>query len=272
MNMHRLGMAVEDSTSETLHINPNALGIMCVLSISGLMQLLLTRKGRPTDIIMAMTMAICGALTTSRTFLLLFVIMVVLFWLGQGGGIGQKLRFLLLIAMVGIAIITILNVFFPVAIENFAKRLSAADITGGRASLFTDYNQFLLECPDVLIFGVGTADFAYKVVTRYAVSFNVPHNGIQEAFVAWGLVGVAVLVSFLCAMLWNGRKAARQQSLLNYIPLVLLLAKIQAGQMLTSYYTMLAFVYCYLSLTQNFVQDQRLSLSRRRISKKRLDK
>jgi hypothetical protein len=70
---------------------------------------------------------------------------------------------------------------------------------------------------------------------------------------------------------WTARKNVAKQSLLNYIPLLILAAKIMVGQMLTSNYTMLAFAYCYLSLTQNFEQNRGESPTKRKFYKKMLD-
>jgi O-antigen ligase len=271
MNMQRLGMAAEENAADTLHINPNSLGVMCVLSVTGLLQMLTTGQGRLTDIVMALTMVICGALTTSRTFLALLLIMVVLFWLSQEGGVLKKLRFLLLITAVGALVFTVLILVFPVVIENFLYRLSVADLSSGRNDLLHAYNRFLYSHPDVLLLGVGLMDVGQKMTAQYSVAANVPHNGIQEMIVIWGILGLAMFLTLLGFMLWKGKKVAGKQRLLNYIPLILLIAKIQVGQMLTSYYTMLAFAFCYLSLAHNFEPNQQTHPVKRKFYKKTLD-
>ncbi len=271
VNMHRLGMAAEENVADTLQFNPNSLGIMCVLSVTGLLQMYTTGQGRPTDIVMALTMVTCGALTTSRTFLALLLIMVVLFWLSQEGGILRKIRFLLLIAAVGALALTILMLVFPVAIENFLFRLSVVDISSGRNDLLNAYDKFLYAHPDILLWGMGLLDIGQKVTTQYSVAANVPHNGIQEMVVIWGILGLLMFLFMLGFMLWKGKKAAGKQRLLNYIPLILLVAKIQVGQMLTSYYTMLAFAFCYLSLAHNFEQNQQTNPVKQKLIKKTLD-
>ena len=272
MNMQRLGVTSEETAVGVLRINPNSLGIICVLSVSGLLQLLTTGHGRPTDVAMVLIMVTCGALTTSRTFLALLLIMVFLFWMAQERSMGKKLRFLLMAAVVAALATAVLAAVFPVVIENFVYRLTVVDLSSGRNDLLRAYNKFLYTHPDVLMTGVGLLDFGHKVVTQYAVSNNIPHNGIQEIVVAWGIPGLIMFSVLVGFMLWKGKKAAGQQKLLNYIPLILLFAKIQVGQMVTSYYTMLAFAFCYLSLAHNFEQDIQHRTQKHILIKKRLDK
>ena len=44
--------------------------------------------------------------------------------------------------------------------------------------------------------------------------------------------------------------------MLNFVPLLIILIKVQAGQMLDSPYTMIAFSYAYLSLAYDFGRAQ----------------
>ena len=252
MNMQRLGQAAEEDKAGVLQINPNSLGVICTLAISGLLQLITTGRGRRLDLMLALIMVICGVLTTSRTFLLLLLTIVLLFWINQEGGFVKKLRFLLLIAAAATVSVVILAQVFPVAIENFIYRLTVVDLTSGRGELFRTYNRFLGDQPKVLLVGVGVMDFAEKVVSKYAVAINIPHNGIQEILVAWGIPGLALIIWFLGTMLRRSGKNLRKRRLLSYIPLLLLLLKIQLGQMITSSYTMMALVFCYLSLAYDF--------------------
>ena len=252
VNMQRLGQAAEEDKAGVFQINPNSLGVICTLAISALLQLITTGRGRRSDLVLALIMVICGALTTSRTFLLLLLTMALLFWINQEGGFVKKLRFLLQIVAAATVSVVILAQVFPAAIENFIYRLTVADLSSGRGELFIAYNRFLGEQPKVLLFGVGLMDFGNEVVREYAVAANVPHNGIQEILVAWGIPGLALTVWFLGAMLRRSGKKLWNRSLLSHVPLLLLLLKVQLGQVITSSYTMMALVFCYLSLAYDF--------------------
>ena len=76
----------------------------------------------------------------------------------------------------------------------------------------------------------------------------MPHNGIQEVVVAWGVPGLLFFIAMICVMVRRSREENTNQRLLNYLPFVVLLAKIQVGQMITSSYTLLAFALIYISL------------------------
>lgn len=270
VNMQRLGMAAEDSPSDVLQINPNSLGIICTLAMTGLLQLIITGQGRRTDFALILIMLICGTLTTSRTFLLLLMMMVLLFWMNQGGGFLRKLRFLLMIAVIGVIALFVFGKVFPVAIENFLRRLTVADLSSGRTTLFRIYNRFLSDNPNMLLFGVGLMDFGQKVVTEYAVASNVPHNAVQEILVAWGVPGFALLVWFLAAMIHSSGKKLPKRRLMSFIPLLLVLVKIQLGQMITSSYTMMALIFCYLSMAYNFQQNTTVPPKRGKIKLRKM--
>jgi hypothetical protein len=162
---------------------------------------------------------------------------------------------LLAIALTGVVILFLLEKFFPIVIDNFIMRLTVADITSGRKELFRLYHDFILKNPRVLFFGVGVMEFSKQVVGEYAVAANLPHNGIQEIVIAWGAPGFVMFTSYLMTMVLQSARYHMKRFLISYIPLLLVLLKAQAGQMITSDYTMMALVFCYLSMTQKFEKE-----------------
>jgi hypothetical protein len=44
------------------------------------------------------------------------------------------------------------------------------------------------------IFGIGLQDFQGKISSIHSVSINVAHNGIQEIWVVWGILGVVLSI------------------------------------------------------------------------------
>ena len=130
------------------------------------------------------------------------------------------------------------------------------DITTGRLSTMELYHRFIWSSPRNLAFGIGLQDFGEKVMVVYRIAPFVSHNAIQELVTAWGMPGLVLFVALWILMIWRSRKFSRRQTLLNYIPLLVILLKSQAGQMLNSAYTMLAFAYAYLSMCQRFSEPQ----------------
>ena len=130
------------------------------------------------------------------------------------------------------------------------------DITTGRLGLMEIYHKFIVSNPRVAFFGVGLHDFMDKVLVKYQVATHVPHNGIQELIVAWGIPGVFLFGLLWLAMILRARTYHRKLTMLNFVPFLIILVKVQAGQMLDSTYTMIAFSYAYLSLAYDFGQAQ----------------
>lgn len=250
--LQRLGVAMEESGAGSAllggMINPNSLGVICVLATTGLMQIRSMRQGTRTDMILACLIVVFGALTASRTYLVCLAAMVVLLALSYGETAGQRMRFMGLLVMLGILAYAILRIVFPDLLEYYFGRFLEKDITTGRADLMTHYHAFIMDNPSVLCFGIGLQDFSTRLVEGYRVSFNAPHNSIQELIIAWGMPGILMLTAMVFAMYRTSIRFRSPGKLLNSIPLLIILLKGMAGQMINSAYTMLAFSFAYLSL------------------------
>jgi O-antigen ligase len=103
-----------------------------------------------------------------------------------------------------------------------------------------------------MFIGIGLQNYSTKLVDDYRISNNVPHNSIQELIIAWGIPGVILFIALIICMNALSRRYCKKHNLANYIPLLILLFKGMAGQMLTSSYTILAFSLAYISMCQNF--------------------
>lgn len=255
LNMQRLGTAAEDSATKSFSINPNTLGIVCILASSGLSQLIIVKKHKPSDMVMIAMMSICGILTQSRTFVILLLLSVILFFIAYRGNLGKKIKVCIAITLCTVILILLLNVLFPDAISNIIERFLVKDISSGRNALFKTYNELILSSNKILIFGLGAIDFTKKVTIQYRIAKNVPHNGIQEMIIAWGMIGLILFIWFTVTVIRDATKKNRNIGLINYIPMILIVAKIFVGQFLTSDYTMLSVSFVYLSLCQNFKQQ-----------------
>lgn len=252
--------------------NPNTLGILCVLVVSGLMQLRNAGRGKHTDGLLMVFLLLFGAMTSSRTFLACLAIMVVLLIAAQKGSLSQKLKFIGGVVLIILLALALLYLLLPDLLEYYYGRFFVEDISTGRADLMTIYHNYIVSNPKVLLFGIGLHDFVHKIVNVYRISNLVPHNGIQELIVAWGIPGVALFVYLWLTMIFRARRVNPKLNLLHFIPFIVLMAKIQAGQMLDSPYTMLAFSYCYLSMANVNTTVERKMGMKHGFFKKELDK
>lgn len=256
VGLQRLGLDLEETgkniTEKNGEINPNTLGIICVLMASALMQLRSVDRGKKADLPLACLLLVVGALSASRTFLACLAMMILLLLFAQRGSLTQKFRFLAMIILVMLLAFGVLVLAFPELLEYFAGRFLEKDITTGRLDIFPRYNRFIFSNPEVMLWGIGLQEYGTKLVDVHRIASVVPHNGIQEIVIAWGFPGLVAFGAMLITVIRQSLRYCPRHTLLNYIPLLIILLKIQAGQVITSSYTMLAFSFSYLSLAQNF--------------------
>lgn len=251
-NLQRLGSdrhsGVEDVEVEGGQINPNALGVITVLASTGLMQLRSMKAGKKSDMILMCAMLIFAALGTSRTYLACLALMILLLIFSEKGGVKKKLQLLVVLCIAIAAAVILFSMLFPDSYQYFIRRFLVADITTGRDNLMVLYHRFIMDNPKVMFFGIGLQDYGDRLVSGYRVANNVPHNSVQELIIVWGLPGMLLFAAVLLSMFRSSYYRNRKQSLLNWIPLIIILFKGLAGQIITSAYTMLAFSFAYLSL------------------------
>lgn len=254
-NLRRLGIISQEVSKSGIsggNIHPNSLGVICVLVTTGLLQLWSAGQHSKWSLPMVVTMLLFGALTSSRTFVACLLMMVFLFFCGLRGGIKKKIRFLVTVLLIAALVLILLNSFFPDLLQYYIKRFLVKDITTGRDDLMIQYHTFIIENNYVMLFGVGIQNYGEKLINIHRVASNVPHNSIQEVIVAWGIPGLILLAILCMAPIIHAYKYNRKLRVLNYIPLLIILFKSMAGQLLTSGYSLLALSYAYLSLTQDF--------------------
>ena len=246
MEMLRLGLTDEEIGG--LVINPNSLGVLCVLAVGCLLQIRSAGEKKPVDLFLIICILISGALTCSRTYLACLLILCLFLLFTSKGGLKKKLKFLLGSIIVLLISVSLLYIVFPETLDMFIQRLNVEDITSGREALFYAYNSYLLSSAKAFIWGVGSLTLGEKVL-QLSMS-NVPHNGVQEILVAWGIIGLVLFVAMIFVLIRRSKQENPNQAWANYALLIVLLAKIMVGQVITSNYTMLAFVLIYLSLCQ----------------------
>jgi len=256
MNLQRFGMETPEIQSRLQisegRINPNTLGIICVLGITGLLQVNSLGRGRKSDIALILILLLFGLLTASRTYLVCLAIMAVLFLAGKKERLSKKIKIIGYSALIILFAIFLLWMIVPKQLEFFLSRLSEKDISGGRFDLMKIYNDFISSA-NVLLYGIGLHDFVIKVIDEYRVASVVPHNGMQEIILAWGGLGIFLFIWLLWSMWSSANRTQHKPILQNYIPFLIFLAKVQAGQFITSAYTLLTINYVYLSMRTDLV-------------------
>lgn len=244
----RFGQSNMESGVYALNFNANNLGFICNLATCGVLLLVARREGTRFDIMMAVSASIFALMTLSRAAIVCLVLVFFAFiFLGEGK-ILQKVFSGVVGTVVAVIAMMLLWIYIPSVFENIQERFDRADVSGGRTSLFLYYGQFLLSSPAYFLGGIGMQHIFEKVSPYFAVH-DVPHMGLQEVWVAWGIVGVFMIIllfwKIVTTSLWysQGKRRAYQ-----FMPLCLTLVFTMSGQLLTSSRTLMALVFAYVCL------------------------
>ena len=244
----RFGQSNMESGAFALNFNANNLGFICNLSACGSLLLAIRKEHRRTDILLAVCSAIFALMTLSRAAI---VCMVMIFgaylFLIEGSAVKKFLSSAsgVLIALFALVLV---NAFVPSVFENILERFQRADVWNGRGGLLKYYNQFLFSSPMYFLFGIGMQHIFEKVSPFYPVH-DVPHMGLQEVWVAWGLVGMVLMGIVLWKIVTvSKRYAGGKRQRYQFMPLVLTLVFAMSGQLLTSSRTLMALTFAYICL------------------------
>ena len=238
--------------SYALNFNANQLGFICNLTIIGLLQLIHLKQNNKLDIVFIIALVAFGFMTMSRTFILCLSIIFVLFLFSGKETVLKKIKKAFgLILLIG-ALLILVYIIMPFVIDRLLERFQEDDVTGGRSKLFVLYLDLIFSDVKILTFGLGMQNLADKLTIIFGQPVDgavlaVPHNGIEELIVVWGLPGLAIFSSFILALFVSAKKS-NKITLLSCFPLILIFIATQAGQLLSSGTALLALVFSYISL------------------------
>ena len=242
MNMQRLGLNDDYASIEGGVLNPNTLGFVCLLSSIGVMQMYTWGQYRIGDLLIMICLLFFGALTMSRTYLVCGAITGVLWGMMQKGSWQRRVRNVLIFLLLLVAVLILMQGITPGLIDKYLGRFQTET---GRENLFADYMEYLISDPMVTLFGIGVVNLPEKVL---GISDSVPHNGLQELVVAWGVLGSIIFGVILLSMLLRSRQLNKKQTMLNALPFIVFFIKVQAGQLVTMPYNITMLAMSFISL------------------------
>jgi len=253
---YRFGVGDETVKNYGVNYNSNGLGFIANLAIAGLLQLIVAKKHNIFDYLLIIVLFAFGVMTMSRTFLVCFVLILVMFAMSGVPTLTGKIKRILLIALMLALLIALVVNLMPTVYEMYTKRFKVEDVTNGRSSLFAFYLEHLTSNPKSFLFGVGRQDYldivySMHIGESWGGEVNVCHNAIQEILVCWGLPGLILFAWFIIEMI-RKKPSGLKRGIVNYIPLVLILVAVQAGQLITGGEKLLALSFAYVSLCYDF--------------------
>lgn len=247
----RFGMENTNASNFSLNLNPNGLGARCGIAIILMISLHIKRENTKIDTVLMIFAILFGVATLSRTFILCTIIAVVGFAI-LSGSIKQRIKYILGAVFFGIFIYILLSFYFPIVIDNLAMRFRAEDISNGRTDLFAFYLNHILSTPFFFLFGIGMQNISSKLYSIYGYFDNVCHNGIQEIWVLWGIVGVVLFIVLIFEMISMAKQFSRRTIMIQYIPLLYILIFSMGGQLITSSHMLLALILAYINIAIDY--------------------
>lgn len=232
----------------SLVFNPNQLGFICNLAIAALLVLMRLRKSTLIDVVMLSLCVTFGSFTLSRTFLVCLAFLLISFILLSTNSLRQRVFYIILLTLLIGGVVWAIDAFLPDVIKNFTARFEVEDLSNNRIDLFVFYNQHIFSTAEFCLFGIGLQNFGEKLIQLYNPDIEVCHNGFQEAWVAWGLPGLVMVLWWLKQLVAESRRWCLTKRYFSYLPLILILLDMQAGQFIRSNTNMLALILAYAVL------------------------
>lgn len=235
-------------TNFGLNFNANGLGFICNLTTAVMLLLYGRKEHCKIDIICLFLSIIFGFMTLSRTYVICLVVIILIYLCTIKGNVWWKLRGIVTVLFFACMVFFIMSHYLPQITNDIILRFNEDDITNGRDVLFLFYNKHIFSSVIYFFFGIGIQDFSSKISGIYGVPINVCHNGIQEIWTMWGIIGVFLFIKLIIAMISYSKRYAGKRLLNNFLPLGLLIINSMAGQLITSEHLMLSLVCIFVAL------------------------
>lgn len=244
----RFGQSNMASGRFAINFNANNLGFICNLATCGSLLLAIRKEHGRMDIILAICSVIFAMMTLSRAAIICAIMIFCGFLLLNDGKLTTKIWSCLGGLLIVLLALILVQHFVPSVFENILERFQRKDVWNGRGGLFKYYNQFLFLSPMYFLFGIGMQCIYEKVMLHSPVA-DVPHMGLQEVWVAWGVVGFVMLGILIWKVIRTSKLYSEgKRQPYQFMPLMLTLVFTMSGQLITSSRALMAFTFAYVCL------------------------
>lgn len=213
-------------------LDPNTYAMYNLFAVAIALLFVVNKLFNIKDLIMytltSIVIFIAGIMALSKTYLLVTLLMLALFWLFKKEKLKISLFYIIIILMIVCLIQN--NTFFNQTFNNLILRFTTASnldqLTTGRSTLLSEYIDALSSRNIILLFGSGM--YSYLSTLGF---LERPHNSILEVLCAWGIIGTTVLfIMYKKAgeIYRRNIKYTGNIKLINVVPLLLLLVFMQS--------------------------------------------
>lgn len=215
--------------------NPNGLGniSMCAMLLS---LILYKIDDKNVYIISAISAALVGIMTQSRTFVVVAIVGSALFILFNKENRRTRGRKIVVVTVGAVALYFLITRVVYDFLLGLMIRWKMEDFSNGRVGITTDYFEKMFQSIDRFIIGVGLQNYPKK----YNMSMAC-HNATQEVLVAWGCIGLVIVLLLLYSILIQLPMKNRSfgEKIVFLLPFFMSLMYMQAGQGFSDYASML---------------------------------
>ena len=244
----RFGESNMDSGVFALNFNANNLGFICNLATCGGLLLIIRKEHHWMDIVLMVCSAAFDLMTLSRAAIVCMAMIFVGYLLFTRGNVIKKFISGIGGIVLVLLVVIVIELTLPSVFDNLTERFQRVDVWNGRGGLLKYYNEYLFSSPLYFLFGIGMQQI-YEKVAPYSPVADVPHMGLQEVWVAWGLVGLALFLIMLWRLITVSKRYAQgKRQIYQFMPLALTLVFTMSGQFLTSSRALLALTVSYICL------------------------
>ncbi len=177
--------------------DPNFYSAHITCALGGALILFLNNKKKYSWIpmvLIALVLLYCGLMSVSKSFWLVSICMVLLWFvdlLFRRGKMSVKvtLIMILIVAILFVLSSTVFTDMLGEIIARFSKDNTISDLTTGRSELWKSYLNAFMQDPLLLVFGQGYSDVM--------VNGRPPHNTIIQGVFQFGLLGGLIMLAWL---------------------------------------------------------------------------
>lgn len=215
------GDIYKEDGAMTLATNANNVGYFSSACIACVMALFYYRKINIIAFFMILATSLyCGMFSVSRSWLITIALIFAAYFFFNKEN--RKYGYL----MFGILFLVVFYYlrFHPEFLNMFIDRFTGDDIeTGGqRTTLFAEYNKYLGDHFESFLFGTGA--LIYKEVTGV---FNSTHNGLQQIWVSYGIIGFLYFSYFYYKVLKQNYTSKHYMAVMPMLAIAFFLQTIQ---------------------------------------------
>ncbi|HHX31537.1 MAG TPA: hypothetical protein GX712_02970 [Bacteroidales bacterium] len=214
-----------------INVNPNAYTMDISIALAGWFGLVVAKQTNKLDYIIIIILSVFGAMSISKSFLVMYAILLLFVLISLGRqNLSSLIKGVLIIGLLCIVTFFIIdkeyiNAYINRLVLDINSSMSLSSVTTGRLDIWKGYLYYVFSDAKVLLFGEGLgADYFMTRAT---------HNYFLEMIYYMGIIG-SVLYLLCIKVAFPQRNVSVKRALVNYLPIIILFVRGMAINMIFS--------------------------------------